>query len=497
MFAAVVTAGMLASCSSESLTGSDPKIETPDQADLVPIEVGVATNQTKAVTRGTGSAGGTGVGADVNIWRGERVNVMMYQLTPTTLLPTFNFTKDAANNSLYENVSMVTPLLAENSASGIAKEPTNPNEIGWNTPTQYTYKVKYYPASGQSDFWGYYLGGYGTPGPDGPAGNGTLTMYEDAALATSTTTEANATCVATHVVIDGTHDLLVGQAPTIDELTTAGTTGAASAYSAKAARVTPPLQPNIIFKHLLSRLQFKVKPGKASGHGVKVNAIKVRSLTTGEMIVAYKYKNGTGAVAEPNRLVWNTSVDYTDPATTTATYYKDLTQLELKRRLTAADITAYGTLDPADPYKLANEITAADEGKMRPIYPVTLQWNTTGPGAPFGEETSVGEALLVAPQDKYEIEVDYSMDLATARNWYQGATDYHEGDLVGATSPINDNLITDLIRTSTGTGTTPLAFAPGESYLITISLYGPEEIKITTTLTAWTTSDQNIEIGAD
>ena len=139
MFAVVVTAGMLASCSSESLTGSDPKIETPDQADLVPIEIGVASSQTTGTTRGTGTVGGTvdydpldPTNPNANIWRGERVNVMMYQLTPTTLLPTFNFTKDAANNSLYENVSMVTPLLAENSASGIAKEPTNPNEIGWN-----------------------------------------------------------------------------------------------------------------------------------------------------------------------------------------------------------------------------------------------------------------------------------------------------------------------------------------------------------------------------
>ena len=39
MFVAVAAAGMLASCSSESLTGSDPKIEPTTQEDRVPIEI--------------------------------------------------------------------------------------------------------------------------------------------------------------------------------------------------------------------------------------------------------------------------------------------------------------------------------------------------------------------------------------------------------------------------------------------------------------------------
>ena len=62
MFVAVAAAGMLASCSSESLTGSDPKIE-PTQEDRVPIEIGVATAQTKAITRGVGTVGGAVIGA--------------------------------------------------------------------------------------------------------------------------------------------------------------------------------------------------------------------------------------------------------------------------------------------------------------------------------------------------------------------------------------------------------------------------------------------------
>ena len=559
MFVAVAAAGMLASCSSDSLTaGSDPEIKTPVQDELVPIEIGVATNQIKASTRGTGTAGGTDVDGDENIWRGERINVMMYQITDE--LPTFNPTLGGANGTteLYNNISMVTPLKDENKSSGIAKEPKNPAQIGGHDP-QYQYTVKYYPPTGRSDFWGYYLGGYGyTAPPAAPAagdaaGNGDLKMYTDAATLTAETDDpASATCVATAFEITGTHDLLVGQAPTNDP----------TAYSAKAARAG--VQPNIAFKHLLSRLKFKVKPGLSNGDGIKVTAIKVRSLTTGKMIVAYKYKDGEGDVAEPTRIVW-------DPAQTDLNY-KALPQLELKQRnagtgamedldeveLEWADATldvytpvaagetlnagtTYYTFDGVDTYT-PYEAT----GEEGPVAADTY-FELTPASPAHGELKSVGEALIVAPQAKYEIEVDYEMDVKTAREWYnvipavytqvpagtaltEGNTYYtsntgagefvagaaaiadastyelttpavlgnDEGELVGDDTTYYGKLITDLVRTATtGDPATPKDFAAGDSYLITITLYGPEEIKITTTLDAWDTSDQDIEIGQD
>ena len=108
--------------------------------------------------------------------------------------------------------------------------------------------------------------------------------------------------------------------------------------------------------------------------------------------------------------------------------------------------------------------------------------------------------MIVAPQEKYQIEVDYQIDVQTAREWYQGSSDFDEGNLVGPTTTYKAKLITDLVRTTTDEDPEdpqPLAFAEGQSYLVTITLYGPEEIKITTTLTAWTTSDQDIKIGQD
>ena len=543
LFAAV--AGMLASCSSESLTaGSDSKIEQPTQDDRVAIEIGVATTQQKAITRGTGTAGGTGVAGDENIWRGERINVMMYQITND--LPTFNYTEGGAtgNTPLYNNTSMVTPLKEENTSTGIAKEPSDAANIGYASP-QNTYVVKYYPSTGKSDFWGYYLGGYGyTPAPAAPAagdaaGDGTLTMYTDVDLADEhvTTDETGAVCVATGFVINGTHDLLVGKATSSD----------ANAYSAKAARAG--VQPNITFKHLLSRLQFKVKPGLASGDGIKVTAIKVRSKKTGKMIVAYKYKDGNGDVAEPTRIVWDaTEAGYTydDPL---------LPQLELQQRNAGTGamegINPPGVTLAWDPnaYVAVANGTTLTAGK-------TYYTDNTGGGAfaALGTEVAdgtnyfdkvgagvlkpVGEALIVAPQAKYQIEVDYEMDVKTAREWYSSITavangttltagktyytdntgggafvavgneiadgtnffesTYDEGALTGLGTTYKAKLITDLVRTATsGSPATPKAFEGGESYLVTITLYGPQEIKITTTLDAWNASDQNIEIGQD
>jgi len=525
MFVAVAAAGMLASCSSESLTaGSDPKIE-PTQDDRVPIEIGVASAQTKASTRGTGTAGDLATGT--NIWNGERINVLMYEIDPSGN-PTFNPTQDANGFNLYdENISLVTPLTDENTATGIAKEPTNPATIGAGQ----TYKVKYYPATGRSDFWGYYLGGFGytvpptAPAANDAAGDGTLTMYEDAALATPTITEADANYVATDFVINGTHDLLVGKATSTNP----------DAYSAKAARAG--IQPNITFNHLLTRLTFKAEAGNedAANASVTVTGIKVHSKTTGKLIVAYK-------VAPANRIVWDSPVMTDDPTPVVAADYKAYPALTLKERTSAVDRTLTG------------------------LNAVPLTWSA---GAAVPE--NIGEALLVAPQDQYYIEVDYQVSAKAARDWYHttsgyvavpagpagtltvgkiyytdinggGAfvadgteistgsnyfqvlytavpngttltagktyyttpddsnphiatgtevsdgTNYYEifvpGDLINPATPIvMPTYKTTIPTTASALNTT--TFEAGNSYEIGITLYGPEEIKITTTLTAW------------
>lgn len=486
LFAAV--AGMLASCSSESLTtGSDPKVEPTPQADLVPIEIGVATNQQKASTRGTGTVGDTDQNIAKNIWKGEKVRVLMYEIDANGN-PTFNFTKDGAGDELYDNNTyLITPLASEGLRSGIAKEfdpaPASSADPYSMTGTGTTfYKVKYYPATGRSDFWGFYLGGNAaSPAADDATGAVGLNNITATCDDGSTTTPAQ----SVNFVIDGSQDLMVAKAatgdgtngwaiddpdadavgegftPTQNADVTAATAGdedpAASAktaynssYSAKAARKG--LQPDLVFKHALTRLTFKVKAGNANAVGVTITAIKVHSMDTGELIVAYNYKNGLISADKGNSIIWDGAYDpdndFTDDTYKAATPY---TALSLQER---DNVT--GDMQALTPYSLV----AADITTPHPI----------------------GEALLVAPQEKYWIEVEYDATTLTNMDWWD--------DSNGATSTDNYPAITkDLERTTPGD-----VFEPGKSYNVTITLYGPEKIEITTTLEPWTNVVEDITV---
>ena len=476
LFAAV--AGMLASCSSESLTGSDPKIEPTTQEDLVPIEIGVATNQQKAITRGTGTVGDTDQNLAKNIWKGEKVKVLMYEIDASGN-PTFNFTKDRAGNNLYDNTTyLITPLAGEALSSGTAKEYDATNSTAdpysmTGTGTTF-YKVKYYPATGRSDFWGFYLGGSAiaaSPVDDTP---GTVTLND----ITATCDGGTATTPAKSVdfSIDGAQDLMVAKAATgaSDATTSANivgnvpftagqeaavgsTTSAiyASSYSAKSARGS--LQPDLVFKHALTRLTFKVKAGNANAVGVIIKAIKVHSMTDGELIVAYNYKNGN--ISAANSIIWD-DTQY-DPA-------NDYT--------TDTDGDGLYNYQDADVYPALSLKERNGSGAMIPLTPYTLTLtDVTNPAA-------IGEALLVAPQEKYWIEVEYDATTVTNMDWWD--------DSDGATSTDTYPSITkDLDRLNPAD-----AFEAGNSYNVTITLYGPEKIEITTTLEPWADVDEAITV---
>ena len=135
MFVAVAAAGMLASCSSDSLTaGPDPKIE-PTQEERVPIEIGVASVQTKASTRGSGAVGDLDGDAN-NVWKGQKINAFMFDKGKLTI-------PQDEEGDIYNNTELTTPTGV---FSGIAKEYLSATTV----------KHKYYPQRGNFDFWGYY-----------------------------------------------------------------------------------------------------------------------------------------------------------------------------------------------------------------------------------------------------------------------------------------------------------------------------------------------------
>lgn len=479
MFATMSAAVLFAGCSSNDDLAANLSGQEDLDGDQVAIQIGVASKASMAM-RGTGTVGDI-EGQETNIWNGEQINVLMYEIDSETGLPTFNPVLGADKKALYDgSTTLYTPLTGEDTDSGIAKEATEGSDPLID-PSNAKYKVKYYPQTGRSDFWGYYLGGVGA----------------ESALAESAKIEGDLTqgYQTLGFVIDGTHDLMVAKAPTTksvgtfeaEELTSNQSTEIAqdatlkaramnNSYSATAARQG--LQPDLVFKHLLSRLQFKVKAGneKAANCNVTVTGIKIRSKKTGDLIVAYDYTTKTYTDAE--RIIWanvEAEEDFTDDI------------------VTGTDVTGKNEYYPALELK---QRKSEDDRTMVELEKVALTWNANGEGE---DVKSIGEALLVAPQDSYYIEVAYSIAAGTEADWYKNYdSDLAPGDVVPSGDLVEQTpLVSKVVRTQKTDGNTPDDFQPGESYLITITLYGPEEIKITATLTGWVQSDDDIVVDPD
>jgi hypothetical protein len=237
MFVAVAAAGMLASCSSDSLTaGPDPKIE-PTQEERVPIQLAVSSPSVRATTRGTGTVGGVGDGE--NKWYGQTIKAFMFDKGSLDLALE---DPDDDNSVLYNNAAMLTP--GEGNEIPGSTDPSNIGEamlVGGD--------IKYYPPSGNFDFFGYH-------GDDAVADEPEIAKTENLWTVPFT--------------IDGSQDLMSTKAVLLQQAE--GTikqetamAGSTDFYSAKAARKG--VQPILQFNHLLSRLAFVIVPGKDNAGG--------------------------------------------------------------------------------------------------------------------------------------------------------------------------------------------------------------------------------------
>ena len=314
---AVALAGIISSCSSDETLSSNNQ-----NSDLQEIKIGFGAN-TVVSTRGTGTVGSTDGGT--NSWNGQKINIFLLERGTTNLALFEN------EGAIYDNEVFVAPIAM---ASGIALPEDN--------------RVKYYPTQGAFDFWGYRLDGCET----GPY-------------------TASADKIEIPFTMDGSQDIMVGKAVPTDEEKAAckkdgGEPEPDRIYSAFAARRN--IQPNITFKHLLSRLTFSVLAGNRAicdPDGVKVTAIEVVSKNSGKLIAAY-----TGS--EIDQIVF----DDTE------------TNLILKQRATGA----------------------ATNENLVDLEPVTPEWNDEGDVA---QETAVGEALLVAPSAEYKLIIRLSQTVKT------------------------------------------------------------------------------------
>jgi hypothetical protein len=510
MFVAVAAAGMLASCSSDSLTaGSDPTIE-PTQEERVPIQLAVSSPSVRANTRGTGTVGSVETDAANNKWYGQTINAFMF--VKGTLTPA---TETDGTTELYNNAPMYTPGNAAN-----VPDPT-PKDKGEAMLTNGD--IKYYPPLGNFDFFGY---------------------HGDDALTGAVDVSADPWVVP--FTIDGTQDLMSTKASMTNDEQTAWNTAVAEEkrnnyYSAYAARKE--LQPTLQFDHLLSRLTFVIKAGNKNAAGwedpgpqdlnkaVKVKSIEVESKTTGKMAVAW-------TAANPEKISWT---DGGSPAWLSlkerpAFYFGTdktvtISQAEYDARPYYSKVSdasvhispaEWGAL-PTDAYyyeiadpthhitPAAYEVLTEDEQAEYAVGDVQgdfTEVTTTGfvavgadvanynltnltPTAPTTangtdfDEVKVGEALIVAPKDEaYKMRVSVAQNVKT--NW-DGTIDTKEMTYeLDIPAPTDDP----------GTDEDESGFQANTSYKVILTVYGFERIVVTTEIIPWAEGD-DIEVGQD
>ena len=339
----------------------------------VPISIGTSVTSTK--TRGAGTVGG--IADNANVWSGQKVYVYMVN-KGTSILAADSTDK----KPIYENAALTTP---SNSVTGEAARTDG--------------TICYYPAKGIFDFWGYYI---------------------DNAATGPTVNDNKNDSIFVPFKIDGSQDLMTAKATPSKE--DSSKTNADSCYSAHAARRN--VQPNLTFKHQLTRLTFSISANSAKeadpNTGVNVDSIKVLTKRSGKLVIIPTNKKMTEGY-----------IVYDDNQNLDSVTLKDRTSKNMTDNLT----------------KLAS--TKPD---------------------PTGSKT-LGEALLVAPADSMTFVIFCSQNVQTSTS----STDLSLKSFAYSAKVAGP-------KDNSGTS---LPFEKGKTYNVNIKIYGLEQIKINTTLEAW------------
>lgn len=483
IFATMAAAVLFAGCSSSDDLASNPGGEQGVDAntDLVAIEIGVGTPT--SVMRGTGAVGGvseyddnTGFGAEVTktYWAGQKINV--YMLNKGTMeIARFN------SEPIYNNAVLTTPSYTgdvpsgDETATGIAKYI---DEAYHGLPF-----IKYYPSTGNFDFWGYRIDDAVAQAPEVGQNDIKVTFTVDGTqdvLAAQTIEEYDKLSTARK-------DAITGSNATEKEATFVATTPGADLtavgkrYSASAARKG--IQPELLFKHMMTRLTFQAKAGTASiaadaTNPVYVTGISVRPVkTVGATMSENVYVSTTGTLTiawtpgnEPNhQMVWNDTQNVED-------------SLVLKRRMTRAEATQASI---SNDVKLENiplvDIVNANISDYTANGAVGLQYNSA---------TSIGESIIAPDAQAYEVIIDLAQKLPRHETAGSNLTD----EQIAADMTDMKFSTKKYVVRSPATENHP-AFLPGYSYNLLCTVYGLERIDITATLEPWKQGEQIEVIG--
>lgn len=446
-FGLVATAALFASCSSDDLSVNEARQDIINDGDRAAIQLLVGNPG--STTRGTGTVGGMAENDPNNKWGGQTFNVSMFK--KNTLDYALSDPNDATS-FIYKNTEFTAPNeIAGVSSSIPAMEVTDTSEGGLVVES----KVSYFPQEGNFDFWAYRTDG--AEGTNEPAVSGTSMVLD--------------------FTIDGTQDIMTAKAvPNVTENTGAdeGTYGPNKVPESRifsAYSVRREVKPLLNFQHQLARIAFKVKGSKdlcdksadptdntatvANELAVKVTAIKLKSLATGKLHVAYTAEPENGIIewtdgSEAVLPLKQRGVRYTTPATiewfSCNTSYKTFTATAnpAKTVVFAASSTVYTSkaVDNNTGLPLAANAVIASaatdlascwipiivtdpsgaqtsvNANLVDLEPVAPIWNTSAGTEGAAYATPVGEALLVAPQLNYELTVETSQKVPETTETY-------------------------------------------------------------------------------
>lgn len=312
---AALTIGILTGCSKDSGTPVDGD-SGKKTSDEITLGVKQTILNTDIKTRGIGGIGSSDESA--NTWNGETLYIYAVSSESTDIVPTNEQAKAPTGN-----------------ATGA---------IAWTG----TDKHFYYGSSSINSFYGYHIDDAAgdTPLPTGNATDGFSIPFE----------------------IDGTQDLMVATTNKTADITSAGGDDLigkeANLYSAWSARRN--VVPNLIFKHLLSRLKFTVKAGNQTtvDASVSITKVEVYSKSKGNLVVV--------------------------PSADGTTVTQGLSNVEsLPEDLTTAT-----------PFKLMQAPTDGTTNLID-LLPVTAT----------ADPVPVGESMLVIPDDSYKMIVTTSQEI--------------------------------------------------------------------------------------
>lgn len=342
LFFAFAVAGMLCSCSSEEaieagINGNDGG----NNSELVPIKLGMSNS---VITRGSGTVGGTDT--ESNVWNGQPIHVFMvdkFNLGENGELKlALDPIKPEQKNCLFDNQLMYAPTGVMSDVASIA-------------PAEGVSTVRYYPTGdGAYSFFAYHVDADEEIGTENSAVKGDYVNENGK--------------IYFNIEIDGSQDVMVAKADDANEKGIDPN----RVFSAYAARNE--IQPNLLFKHLLTRLQFNVTPMGSNKNNITIKRIAVKSKTTGQLIVAY-----TGEELE--QLVW--------------TPEQELSYVNLKQRSDEAD----------------------KKSALIPLNEFVLDENGS----------DVGEALLVSPESNYYLLIELSQEVDTGNG--TEVVNYSYGDI--------------------------------------------------------------------